>query len=143
MACAMERGLWLGGEPGWLIQSRRGLGLHIVKAAFKMSHDLLHLLEKKAGLGTSNCCWIFCKMLLNASLPFSVEKVLSLPGYLFLSQHFPWHSHSVLFVILHVAMENIRTNFPYCLKRAPFAIQITFPVLKVVVELLVEKVSKT
>lgn len=124
MACALELGLWLGGEPGWLLQSHRGLGLHIAKAAFKMSHDLLDLLEKKAGLGASNCCWVFCKMLLNASLPLSVEKN-PLPGHLFLSQHFPWHSHSALFVILYVAMENVRINFPCCLKRAPFAVQVT------------------
>lgn len=90
-----------------------------------MHHDLLHLLEKKPGLGVSNCCWVFCKMLLNASLPLSVEKVLFLPEHLFLSQNFPCHSDSVLFVILHVAVGNVRINFPYCLKHAPFAIHIT------------------
>lgn len=78
MACALELGLRLGGEPGSLIQSHRGLWIHIAKVVFKMRHDLLHLLEKKAGLRASNGCWVFYKMLLNTSLPLSVEKILCL-----------------------------------------------------------------
>lgn len=44
---------------------------------------------------------------------------------MFVSWHFPWRSHSVLFVILYVAVENFRMNFPYCLKSALFAVQIS------------------
>lgn len=77
--------LWSGASGlagNWAGQSHRSLGLRVAKAAFRISHDLLHLLEKKGGLGASNCCWVFCKVLLNASLPLSVEKVLSLHGHL-------------------------------------------------------------
>lgn len=53
--------------------------------------------------------WVFCKLLLNTWLPVCVEKK-SLPGPMFLSQHFSWHSRGVLFVILYAAVENFRNK---------------------------------
>lgn len=78
-------------------------------------------MERKAGLVSkltaagcsANCCLIH-------DFPFLWKK--SLPGQMFLSQHVSWRSHSVLFVIPCVAMENFRINFPYCLKSALFAV---------------------
>lgn len=98
-------------------------------------------MEKKAGLVSklttvgfsANCCLIH-------DFPFLWKKFL--PGQMFLSQHFPWRSHSVLFAILYVAMENFRINFPYCLRSALFAVQITVFLYLVFFKLCEEKVLK-
>lgn len=70
------------------------------------------------------------------------KKKKSLPGQMLLSQHFPWRSQSVLFVILYRAMENfIEINLPNCPKSALFAVQITvFLSLKCSLNSCVEKV---
>lgn len=83
-------------------------------------------MEKKAGLvskqtaaGFSASCYLIHDFLF-------LWKKKSLPGQMFLSQHFPWRRQSVLFVILYRSMENfIEINLPYCPRSTLFAVQIT------------------
>lgn len=58
--------------------------------------------ELTSGGFSASCCLIH-------DFPF-VWKKKSLPGPMFLSQHFSWHSRGVLFVILYVAVENFRNK---------------------------------
>jgi len=97
---------------------------------------------KKAGLVSeltaagfsASCCLIH-------DFPFLWKK--SLPGQAFPSQLLPWLGHSVLFVVLYMAMENFRNKLPLLSKKCAICTSNhCFPVLEVFFELCMEKVLK-